>query len=235
MSMFSDKVIQFYHQLKFTGKLPAGIELLNPYQSKVAMMLCEQFFHQYYDDSRTRQLILGINPGRLGGGLTGISFTDPIQLQQACGILNSLPQKAELSSTFMYNMIASCGGVQLFYQHFFVSSVCPLGFVMDGKNLNYYDVSALQKAAEPFIIKSLRNQLRLGIDPTICFCLGEGKNLTYLNQLNEKHQFFGEIKALPHPRFVMQYKRKQLDGYINQYKQVLFGDSTKKPSEIQTL
>ncbi len=35
-----------------------------------------------------RYLILGINPGRFGGGITGIPFTDPIRLQNICGIEN---------------------------------------------------------------------------------------------------------------------------------------------------
>ena len=49
-----------------------------------------------------RHLLLGINPGRFGGGVTGIPFTDPIRLQNVCGIENNFEKKQELSSVFIY-------------------------------------------------------------------------------------------------------------------------------------
>lgn len=218
---FATQVSSFYRSLRFTGKLPAGVGMLNPYRQEEVIKYCEQFLELYFNDSRPRKLILGINPGRLGGGLTGISFTDPLQLEQACGIANQLPKKAELSSTFIYKMITEFGGPTEFYKKFFISAVCPLGFVQNAKNLNYYDLPALQKMMEQFILKSLREHVHFGVDTTVCFCLGEGKNFDYLNQLNEKHHFFGQIKPLPHPRFVMQYKRKQVNEYVSQYIQQL--------------
>lgn len=214
---FAAHVISFYKELQYAGKLPAGVEVLNPYQQEEVIKHCEKFLDSFFNDSAPRKLILGINPGRLGGGLTGISFTDPLQLEHACGITNQLPKKAELSSTFIYRMINKFGGPAEFYKKFFISAVCPLGFVQDGKNLNYYDQPALQKSMEKFILKSLQAHVGFGVDATVCFCLGEGKNFDYLIQLNEKHQFFGQIKPLPHPRFVMQYKRKQVDEYVDRY------------------
>lgn len=219
--MFADRVLQFYRQLDVGQVLPKGVELLHPYQSKGVMDLCARFFNTYYKDNNQRRLILGINPGRLGGGLTGISFTDPIQLKQMCGIENELPKKAELSSTFIYKMIETCGGTTSFYNRFFISAVCPLGFVKEGKNLNYYDLPELQKTVEPFIIQSMEAQIKLGVDTSVCFCLGEGKNLDYLKALNESNQYFKNIIALPHPRFIMQYKRKQLEVYLNRYRELL--------------
>lgn len=214
---FASAVLSFYQSLELKVRLPKGVDLLNPYQHEPVKTYCKQFYNSYYQDSNPRTLILGINPGRLGAGLTGIGFTDPVQLTNACGIENSLPQKAELSSTFVYKMIDHYGGPTTFYQNFFLSAVCPLGFAQGGKNLNYYDLPALQQAVEPFIIESLKAQLKLGINATICFCLGEGKNFAYLKALNDKYGFFTNIIALPHPRFVMQYKRKQLNDYIDLY------------------
>ncbi|MFI5224347.1 MAG: DUF4918 domain-containing protein, partial [Nitrospirales bacterium] len=66
-------------------------------------------------------LILGINPGRLGAGLTGIPFTDPLKLQNICGIENTLPKKAELSADFIYTMISAFGGPEAFYKKFYFS------------------------------------------------------------------------------------------------------------------
>ncbi|MBK9960964.1 MAG: DUF4918 family protein [Saprospiraceae bacterium] len=40
-------------------------------------------------------------------------------------------------------------------------------------------------------------------------------------KLNEKHHWFKEIQALPHPRFIMQYKRKYKLAYIQKYLDML--------------
>ena len=162
-------------------------------------------------------MIIGINPGRFGGGVTGIPFTDPIRLEKSCGIANSLPRKAELSSLFIYEMIHAYGGPEKFYKNFYFTSVSPLGFVKDGKNLNYYDVKGLPDLLMPFILSSLQAQLDLGMDRTVAYCLGEGANYKFLNKVNEQHKFFNEIIPLPHPRFIMQYRRKRLAEYIALY------------------
>jgi len=73
--------------------------------------------------------LLGINPGRFGSGTTGVSFTDPIKLEKYCGIRNDLVKKAELSADFIYAMIIAYGGLESFYNRFFISSVSPLGFI----------------------------------------------------------------------------------------------------------
>ncbi|MBX9892465.1 MAG: DUF4918 family protein [Chitinophagaceae bacterium] len=39
--------------------------------------------------------------------------------------------------------------------------------------------------------------------------------------MNDQYQWFQEIDVLPHPRFIMQYKRKYLQDYITQYLDVL--------------
>ena len=105
--------------------------------------------------------IFGINPGRFGAGLTGISFTDPIRLELVCGIKNDLKKKPEPSSRFVYKVIEAYGGVEKFYNDFYVTAVSPLGFTEDGNNLNYYDYKSLVAAAEPFIIDSIKKQISL--------------------------------------------------------------------------
>lgn len=197
---------------------------MNPYRDHETMGICEKFYRKFYSDNSPRRILLGINPGRFGSGTTGISFTDPIQLQTACGIENTFPKKAELSSDFIYRMIAAYGGPTLFYQRYFISAVSPLGFVKDGKNINYYDEPGLLKAVTPFIVSSLSRLTELPVDRSTCFCVGEGKNYNFLVTLNEKHKWFDTITPLAHPRFIMQYKRKQLDQYIRQYLDVLQPD-----------
>lgn len=213
----ADRILSFNKSLTITSKLPSGVEVLNPFQQSGTFRLCELFYKKYYNDSNTRTLIVGINPGRFGAGLTGVPFTDPIKLEERCGIPNRMQKKAELSADFMYTMFDALGGPEVFFSKFYISSVSPLGFVKDGKNLNYYDIKELEKMVTAFAVDSLQKQLEFGLSPEICFCLGEGKNFKFLNGLNEKYRFFTSIVPLPHPRFIMQYRRKRLSEFINLY------------------
>ena len=213
---FADKILAFYRSLELPA-LPAGVEAMNPYQDATAYDLSEQFYRRFYSDDKPRRIIMGINPGRFGGGLTGVPFTDPLKLEQRFGIKNDLKKKVELSADFIYTMIDAYGGPKKFYSRYYINSVCPLGFVRDGKNLNYYDIRELQEAIEPFVVDSIHRQLAFGIDRKAAYCLGEGKNFDYLDKLNRKHKFFQEVVPLSHPRFIMQYKRKHIAAYVEDY------------------
>jgi len=219
--LLSEKILTFFKQLKIGAELPADVEILNPYNDKVIFQFCEQFYNKYYSDERERHLIIGINPGRLGGGLTGIPFTDPHKLESFCDIPNTLRKKSELSAEFIYRVISAMGGPEKFYTNFYFSSVSPLGFTMNGKNLNYYDLPKLQSSIKPFIEKCMNKQLGFGLNRNVCFILGEEKNNSFIQKLNREFQFFKKLVPLPHPRFIMQYKRKKLKGYVEQYVQTL--------------
>lgn len=217
----ADQILTFYKKLKSPVGLPEGVAVMNPFQNPDVFSLCEQFYNRFYSDTQPRKIIMGINPGRLGGGMTGIPFTDPIKLEKNCGIANSLSKKAELSADFIYSMIESFGGTHQFYGKFLFSSVCPLGFTKNGINMNYYDDKSLEKQLKEFIISSIRAQLRFSVDSEICFCMGEGQNYNYLSRLNSEYSFFKKIIPLPHPRFIMQYRRKKLPEFIDLYVQKL--------------
>lgn len=214
---FSEKVLKFNKSLTISRDLPNGVTVLNPYKNITAFATCSTFYAKYYNDTANRKIIFGINPGRFGGGLTGIPFTDPIKLEDECNIANDLQKKPELSADFIYKMIRAYGGVTKFYSEFFISAVCPLGFTRDNKNLNYYDIKDLQEAVTDFIVSCIRKQLEFGIDNNKAFCLGEGENFKFLQKLNAKHNFFKTIIPLPHPRFIMQYRRKRLEKFVQKY------------------
>jgi hypothetical protein len=215
------QILNFLQHLKIDAPIPRGIEVLNPYRQAEAFELCTQFYTKYYNDTNTRSLIIGINPGRFGGGLTGIPFTDPIRLEHACGIENTLPKKPELSSEFIYKVIAAFGGPERFYRNFYFTSVSPLGFTKENKNLNYYDNPTLEKRLKPLMNTCMRTQLSWGLNTTKAYCLGEGDNYKFLSAWNAEEKFFKEIVPLPHPRFIMQYKRKQLNYYLKLYLDIL--------------
>lgn len=223
MLTFADKAILFFKGLKFMGELPEGISIMNPFtENPEVITVVESFFRKYYSDYRKRRLILGINPGRFGGGLTGIPFTDTIRLKEKCGFSIPGVRSYEPSSVFMYEMIEKYGGTERFYGDYYVSSVSPLGFttsVTSGRvvNFNYYDNPELAEAITEFAVDSINKQIDFGILTDICYCLGTGKNFKFLSKLNDRHQFFGRIIPLEHPRFIMQYRSKQKAFFLNSY------------------
>jgi hypothetical protein len=212
-----DFITTFEWPLRGPGRLPEGVKLLQPWKDQAALEVCSAFYKRYYSDQNTRVLVLGINPGRFGGGQTGIPFTDPVRLETDCGISNPFQKRPELSSEFIYHMIAAYGGAERFYSRFLISSVCPVGFTRDGKNLNYYDLPILQKKVEEYVPEWMERQLGFGIERKVSYCLGEGKNFDFLNRLNARHQWFDQIIPLAHPRFIMQYRRKKMESYVNGY------------------
>jgi hypothetical protein len=218
--MLAEKILSFLRTLT-PPPLPSGITVMNPYRNADVWRLCEAFYRKYYADDHPRTLVLGINPGRFGGGTTGIPFTDPVKLKIWCGIDNSLPPKTELSANFVYAVIDKAGGPDVFFRQVYISSVCPLGFTRQGRNLNYYDIGELQDAVTGFCVESLYKQLSFGLHPDKVYCLGEGKNFAFLEQLNRKYQLFRTIIPLPHPRFIMQYKRKEMHQMVLRYLDML--------------
>lgn len=214
---FASKVLDHHFQLKPTTQLPDGIDWLHPYGVAEVKAVMEAFFHKYFSDSDERIVLLGINPGRHGAGITGLPFTDPMRMESHCGIKNSFQKRAELSSIFVYEVIDAMGGAAQFYRHFYFNSICPLGFVKNGKNYNYYDDKDLEKAVMPMILHNLRAHLDMGVTRKIAFSMGRGKNYAFLQKLNDEHGFFDEVKPLPHPRWVMQYRLKRKDEFIKEY------------------
>ena len=174
---FADRIIQFNRELIYTGSpLPNGIRIMNPFREHENVMgIVEAFYHKYYNDNNQRHIILGINPGRFGGGLTGIPFTDPKRLVSECHIPYTGKISHEPSSVFVYEMINAYGGPETFYKDFYINSPCPLGFTsIDEKgketNYNYYDSKELTDAVFPFMIENIRKQIDLGIKTDTCFC-----------------------------------------------------------------
>ncbi len=223
MKTFADKVIAFNKSLSFNDNLPEGIHIMNPFKENPhALEVSSAFYKKFYNDNNPRHLILGINPGRFGGGVTGVPFTDTKRLQADCGIAWAGKETHEPSSAFIYEMIDAYGGPEKFYSKFYIHSICPLGFTSaksNGKevNYNYYDSKELTAAVYDFMVSSTKQQIRFGICTENVFCLGTGKNEKFIRKLNEEQQFFKSLIPLEHPRFIMQYKAKQKQHYILKY------------------
>lgn len=214
---FFHKYFNFIDQLDFPKSLPHGVEILNPFKVKSTYSLSQSFYKKYYSDTKPRLFLIGINPGRFGAGVTGVPFTDPIRLAEKCGVANDLKKRQELSSVFVYDVIKAFGGVEAFYANVFFTSVSPLGFVKEGVNLNYYDIPEVRDFLEPYMVKSLRQQIEMGAIHEVAYSMGKGQNIKYLKYLNKKYQLFDDILPLPHPRWVMQYRLKRKQEFIDEY------------------
>ncbi len=223
---FADCVINFYKTIKPPKKLPSGVCVLNPYTDTAVSDTVTAFYKKYFNDTNKRIFLIGINPGRLGAGATGIAFTDTNALRQ-CGIPNTIPETQELSAEFVYRVIEEYGGPKKFYKHFFITSICPFGFKKDGVNFNYYDDTAFMKSITPYIRKTFEIQLSFGAEHT-AVVLGKGKNYNAIRKMNDTFNWFEEVLPLEHPRFIMQYRRKSADEYCHLFVRMLNGIASKK-------
>lgn len=132
METFADKVIAFNRHLTYTGNLPEGFRVMNPFMDNPeTMKVMDEFYHKYYHDTEKRRFIIGINPSRNGAGVTGVPFTDTKRLESACDIQMKSARTHEVSSVFLYDMIEAYGGTARFYQNFYINSPFPLAIIRE--------------------------------------------------------------------------------------------------------
>jgi len=219
-STFAARALTLYQSLR-APRVPPGFQVMNPYRDRLVVQHLRAFLNEYFADNRKRLLVVGINPGRFGAGITGVTFTDPVALQDFCDIPNHLPRRRELSSIFIYDVIERLGGPTRFYRSVFLSAICPLGFTHSGKNINYYDDRELERLVTPFIARSMQQQISLGCRTDHVVVLGSSANARYLQRANEVHGWFEHIHVLDHPRPIMQYRRKRIGQYVSEYADLL--------------
>ncbi len=214
---FAQKALDFHFALSPDLPVPEGVDVIFPYENQATKDAMRAFYQRFYADDGDRIFMFGINPGRFGAGITGVAFTDPVRLESPCGIENPFDKKAELSSIFVFEVIQAYGGPEAFFKDVYITSTSPLGFLKDGKNYNYYDSKALTNSVEPFIIDCIRKQMDFGLRKKTVICIGTGKNFAYLDKLNAKLGLFEKILPVPHPRWVMQYRRKRMEEFVDVY------------------
>ena len=218
---FGEKVVAFNKKLKFSGNLPEGFEVMNPFfDNPETITVMSKFYQKFYNDYHQRKFIIGINPSRRGAGVTGVPFTDTKRLETMCGIEMKTAHTHEISSVFLYDVIENFGGVEAFYKKFYINSPFPLAIIrktLKGNlNANYYDDKDLFEAVKPFMIRSLKDHIDLGLDTSEVFILGK-KNATFIDKINSQEKFFEKMTVLEHPRYIQQYKIKEKQLYIDKY------------------
>ena len=214
---FGAQATAFVLQVERPAITTPGFSIMDPFSTLATRQAVTDFYARYCADNRPRLFLFGINPGRFGGGVTGIPFTDPVALRQFCGIETTLTGQRELSSDFIYRMIDRYGGVEPFWADCFLSAVFPFALIRDERNINYYDDRALTRELTPYIVETMWKQISFGARRNVAIVLGTGKNADYLSRLNAEHHFFDRLIPLDHPRFIMQYRRKRLDEYLDMY------------------
>ena len=216
------RIIAFNKSLQYTGKLPEGFAVLNPYlDNPETLQVMTSFYDKYYNDEVPRKFIIGINPSRHGAGVTGVPFTDTKHLENDCGIPMLSARTHEVSSVFVYDMIAQYGGVAAFYKDYYINSPFPLAIVRRNAqgnwlNANYYDDSELFTLTREYMIETLKKHIALGLDTNEVYILGK-KNATFLEKLNKEASLFKKMVVLEHPRYIEQYKSKEKQLYIDKF------------------
>lgn len=221
----SQAILSFLFSLDFPeSKLPSKVKTLNPFKEcpPEVEQVIKAFYGKFYGDDKPRSMIIGINPGRHGAGSTGLPFTDTKRLNEECAIPFDTFSSHEPSSVFIYEVIKAYGGPRAFYEDFYITSMCPLGFVWQNQkgtwvNYNYYDDQQLFKTVEAFMKQKMAEQLEWPVQRKKAFCLGTGKNFKFVQQLNKEEGWFEEIVPLEHPRYVMQYKFKEKEAYVEKF------------------
>ena len=218
---FGEKVVAFNKKFKFSGNLPEGFEVMNPFfDNPETITVMSKFYQKFYNDYHQRKFIIGINPSRRGAGVTGVPFTDTKRLETMCGIEMKTAHTHEISSVFLYDVIENFGGVEAFYKKFYINSPFPLAIIrktLKGNlNANYYDDKDLFQAVKPFMIQSLKDHIDLGLDTSEVFILGK-KSATFIDKINSQEKFFEKMTVLEHPRYIQQYKIKEKQLYIDKY------------------
>ncbi|MCS7052238.1 MAG: DUF4918 family protein, partial [Ignavibacterium sp.] len=202
---FADRAINYFSKLKTPNVNFDDVQILNPFQNLDVIESVKMFYKKFYDDNNERIYVFGINYGRFGGGLTGISFTDPVALEKLCGIENNFGHIRELSSKFIYQVIENYGGVKKFFSKIYLTALLPFAILKSEKNYNYYDNKSLSESLKIEIVNSIKSQIKFGARKDSVIILGK-KNAYYFLELNKQLQIFNKVVILDHPRYVMQYK-----------------------------
>jgi hypothetical protein len=209
---FAEAVWNFHVNARITLKIDQyPVDLVDPYEGHGRAYL-RQFVDRFYGHSGPRVFVIGINPGRLGSGRTGVPFTDAYALETACCIPNPLPKSREITSSFIYDVIEQTGGAKGFFGHYYLGAAVPFAFIKEGRNANYYDLDIDAVARDAIIAQASMGGIRKA-----AIVLGMGKHFHFVKRLNDSYKLFEHIEAIAHPRYIMQYQRRSKNEAIAEY------------------
>ncbi|MBU3698577.1 MAG: DUF4918 family protein [Candidatus Kapabacteria bacterium] len=214
---FAAFVEQFLSSLSIDAELPSEIDILQPYYDPEVRRVVHEMCRTFYAGAHARIGVWGINPGRFGAGITGLSFTDPWAVENDLGIETTLTGRRELSAEFISRVISAYGGPKAFYHDVYMSALSPLGFIRNGVNINFYDDAELASRLRPQIIQWMNLALDAGVRRDVTIILGTGKLRQYSERYIRSEVGLDRVIYLDHPRYIMQYRRRDVAVYVQKY------------------
>lgn len=211
----SDYVIDFYKTFSSPNGLPANVVVHNPFSDPQRRAAIETFYSTFYSDNKPRIHVLGINPSKFHATSTGIHYTDGFALENYCGIKNDFSKSRELTSEFIYRVIEELGGAKDAFSNVFLWAMMPVSVTEDGKYVNYYESSSVDLLSS--VVRSNVEWLSKVPSTGRVVILGIGENAKFFDHLEGKPLVYDTVRYLPHPRWIMQYNRKKIEYYIEQY------------------
>ena len=191
--------------LKFYGEITSGrlrwvsrslhaldVSIITDFLENIRLM--KAFYRRYVEPCRPRIVICGINPGRFGSGKVGIPFLDFRALNELVGDTGRLD--SEKSARFFYSVVKHFRP-ERFYSTFYVTNVSCLGFIRDGRNVNYY---RLPEDVRDVLLEHFTREMKR-VAPTRIFPTSREVERTLASM-----KASGRIRAdigprLPHPRW----------------------------------
>ncbi len=220
----AEKIFQLNKKIsELKVALPDNYGAINPYciDDNNIKKITNIFYQKYYNDLNDRYLILGSSPARRKSAITSIPFEGAKHLEEISGINLNFKYINNQASKFLEEVIIRYGGYEKFYSKFYMNFVCPIGIIKNVNekpiNCNYYDNKKVEKELYPIIVKSLKDMIKIGINTSICFCIGSNQNYKTLLKINKEHHLFDKIIPLEHPRYIMQYNSKNRKEYLQKY------------------
>jgi len=163
------------------------------------------FWHRFYSGDLPRQVICGLNPGRLGAGLTGVPFTD---FQTLARWMPQIERQDTEPSAQFFAKVVDAIGVESFFQRFYVTNISAVGYVKDGRNLNYHDLPA---EALEFVGRRFVEEME-NVRPLRIIALGRQVERSIKKLLPEV-----SVTYLPHPAWVSTYRKSSQQDWIDLY------------------
>jgi uracil-DNA glycosylase len=167
----------------------------------------DAFWNTYYPEGPPRTVICGLNPGRFGAGQTGIPFMDFLSLSQLLPGIQRLD--SERSAGFIFRVVQAYGA-EAFFQRFYVTNVASVGFLRDGKNLNY---PALPEQALEIVERNFLAEMEI-VKPERIISLGREVHRTVLKLLGDRVEC---ESCLPHPAWVATYRSASMGEWVGRY------------------
>ena len=157
----------------------------------------QRFNRYYYGKTIPKVVLCGINPGRFGAGKIGIPLMDFATLSK---LIDGIESKESERSAQFFAKIVQKVGPKRFYRHFYVTNISWVGFMKEGRNLNFYD---LPKHAQEFVYEQFLFEMEY-VRPEQIIALGRNVQKTI------KEILAIEPDYLPHPNFC-QFPRNEVE------------------------